>query len=60
MDNIPENLTNKELEAIVTAVNEYLKLQTSEQEHEDDISFWSVNEKVGAEQEADDGTLRIS
>lgn len=60
MDNTPENLTNKELEEIVTAVNEYLKLQTTEQEHEDDISFWSVNEKTDTEQGADDDTFGTS
>jgi hypothetical protein len=57
MDNTSENLTDKELEEIVTAVNKYLKLQTVEQEHEDDISFWSVNEKPSTEQRVDNDTL---
>ena len=49
MNNTSENMTDKELEAIAIAVNEYLKLQTSEQEYEDDISFWSVNKKPDTE-----------
>lgn len=57
MDNIPESLTDKEVEAIAVAVNEYLKLHTAEQEHENDISFWSVNKKIDTKQEIEDGTL---
>lgn len=57
MDNTPENLTDKEIEAIATTVNEYLKLQKTEQEYEDDISFWSVNKKSDTEQGIEDDTL---
>jgi hypothetical protein len=60
MDNTSENLTSEELEEIVAAVNKYLKLQITEQEYEDDISFWSVNEKPSAEQETDNDTLGTS
>jgi hypothetical protein len=57
MDNIPDNLTDKEIEAIAATVNEYLKLQTVEQEYEDDISFWSVNKKTDTKQEIKNDTL---
>lgn len=57
MDNISENFTDKEIEAITVVVNEYLKLQTAEQEYEDDISFWSVNKKICNEQEIEDDTV---
>lgn len=39
--------------AAIEAVTEYLKLKTINQEHEDDISFWSVNKKIDTEQETD-------
>lgn len=57
MNNVPEDLANKE---IAMAVNEYLKLQTAEHEHEDDISFWSANENTDTEQETENGALGIS
>jgi len=46
--------------AVAEAVNEYLKLKASDQEYENDVSFWSVNKKTNTEQEAgndsNDGT----
>jgi hypothetical protein len=58
MNNVSEDLVNKE---IAMAVNEYLKLQAAEHEHEDDISFWSVNTNTATEteQEAGNDTLGI-
>lgn len=59
MDNISDELVNKEIAIIV---NEYLKLQTTEHEHEDDISFWSVNTNINTETEpeTDDGMFGTS
>ena len=59
MNNIKGQSIDLSYEEVTAAVKEYLDSGSFQTEHEDDVSFWSVNEDlaVDVEQESDDATV---